>query len=114
RNPIGVKLGPATTPADVLALIDALDPDREPGRLTFITRMGADKIRDVLPPLLKAVSESDALPLWVSDPMHGNGLTTPTGYKTRRFDDVVDEVKGFFEAHREVGTFPGGIHIELT
>ena len=114
RNPIGVKLGPATTPADTLALIEALDPDREPGRLTFITRMGADKIRDVLPPLLQAVSDSGALPLWVSDPMHGNGLTTPTGYKTRRFDDVVDEVKGFFEAHRKVGTHPGGIHIELT
>ncbi len=114
RNPLGVKLGPTATPADVLGLIDALDPDREPGRLTFITRMGADKIRDVLPPLLEAVAESDATPLWVSDPMHGNGLTTPTGYKTRRFDDVVDEVKGFFEAHRQVGTHPGGIHIELT
>lgn len=114
RNPIGVKLGPTTTPADVLALIDVLDPDREPGRLTFITRMGAGKIRDVLPPLLTTVSESGALPLWVSDPMHGNGLTTPNGFKTRRFDDVVDEVKGFFEAHRQVGTNPGGIHIELT
>ncbi|MEO7349779.1 MAG: 3-deoxy-7-phosphoheptulonate synthase class II [Terrimesophilobacter sp.] len=114
RNPIGVKLGPSTAQSDVLALIDTLDPDREPGRLTFITRMGADKIRDVLPPLLRAVSDSGALPLWVSDPMHGNGLTTPTGYKTRRFDDVVDEVKGFFEAHRAEGTYPGGIHIELT
>jgi 3-deoxy-7-phosphoheptulonate synthase len=114
RNPLGVKLGPTATPADVLGLIDRLDPDREPGRLTFITRMGARKIRDVLPPLLTAVSDSGAVPLWVSDPMHGNGLTTPTGYKTRRFDDVVDEVKGFFEAHREVGTYPGGIHIELT
>lgn len=114
RNPLGVKLGPTATPADVLGLIDRLDPEREPGRLTFITRMGASKIRDVLPPLLTAVSDSGAVPLWVSDPMHGNGLTTPTGYKTRRFDDVVDEVKGFFEAHREVGTYPGGIHIELT
>ncbi len=114
RNPLGVKLGPTATPADVLGLIDALDPDREPGRLTFITRMGASTIRDVLPPLLAAVAESGATPLWVSDPMHGNGLTTPNGYKTRRFDDVVDEVKGFFEAHRQVGTYPGGIHIELT
>ncbi len=114
RNPIGVKLGPTTTPETALALIDKLDPHREPGRLTFITRMGAGKIRDALPPLLQAVKDSGAQPLWVTDPMHGNGITTPTGYKTRRFDDVVDEVRGFFEAHRAVGTFPGGIHVELT
>lgn len=114
RNPIGVKLGPATSPDTVMELIDKLDPDREPGRLTFITRMGAGKIRDALPPLLEAVRDSGATPLWVTDPMHGNGITTPTGYKTRRFDDVVDEVRGFFEAHRAVGTFPGGIHVELT
>ncbi|RWZ52044.1 3-deoxy-7-phosphoheptulonate synthase class II [Labedella phragmitis] len=114
RNPIGVKLGPSTTPDDMLALVDKLDPDREPGRLTFITRMGAGKIREALPPLLEAIKASDARPLWVTDPMHGNGLTTPTGYKTRRFDDVVDEVKGFFEAHRAAGTHPGGIHVELT
>jgi 3-deoxy-7-phosphoheptulonate synthase len=114
RNPIGVKLGPTTSPETALALIDKLDPDREPGRLTFITRMGAGKIRDALPPLLEAVRDSGATPLWVTDPMHGNGITTPTGYKTRRFDDVVDEVRGFFEAHRAVGTFPGGIHVELT
>ncbi|MGA7147310.1 MAG: 3-deoxy-7-phosphoheptulonate synthase class II, partial [Microbacterium sp.] len=114
RNPIGVKLGPSTSPETALALIDKLDPNREPGRLTFITRMGAGKIRDALPPLLEAVRDSGATPLWVTDPMHGNGMKTPTGYKTRRFDDVVDEVRGFFEAHRAVGTFPGGIHIELT
>jgi len=114
RNPIGVKLGPTTSAETALALIDKLDPNREPGRLTFITRMGAGKIRDALPPLLEAVKDSGATPLWVTDPMHGNGITTPTGYKTRRFDDVVDEVRGFFEAHRSVGTFPGGIHVELT
>jgi 3-deoxy-7-phosphoheptulonate synthase len=114
RNPIGVKLGPATSPDDALKLIDKLDPEREPGRLTFITRMGAGKIRDALPPLLEAVRDSGATPLWVTDPMHGNGITTPTGYKTRRFDDVVDEVRGFFDAHRAVGTHPGGIHVELT
>jgi 3-deoxy-7-phosphoheptulonate synthase len=114
RNPIGVKLGPTTTPDTMLRLIDKLDPEREPGRLTFITRMGAGKIRDALPPLLEAIKGADALPLWVTDPMHGNGLTTPNGYKTRRFDDVVDEVKGFFEAHRAAGTNPGGIHVELT
>ncbi|MFV0373727.1 class II 3-deoxy-7-phosphoheptulonate synthase [Microbacterium sp.] len=114
RNPIGVKLGPTTTPETALALIDKLDPEREPGRLTFITRMGAGRIRDALPPLLEAVRDAGATPLWVTDPMHGNGITTPTGYKTRRFDDVVDEVRGFFEAHRVAGTFPGGIHVELT
>ena len=114
RNPIGVKLGPSTSTDDMLRLVDKLDPNREPGRLTFITRMGAGKIRDALPPLLEAIKASDAMPLWVTDPMHGNGVTTPTGYKTRRFDDVVDEVKGFFEAHRAVGTHPGGIHVELT
>lgn len=114
HNPIGIKLGPKTTADDVNKLIDILDPNREPGRLTFITRMGAGVIRDALPPLLEAVHASDALPVWVTDPMHGNGITTPNGYKTRRFDDVVDEVKGFFEAHHAVGTFPGGIHVELT
>jgi 3-deoxy-7-phosphoheptulonate synthase len=114
RNPIGVKLGPSTTPDAMERLIDVLDPDREPGRLTFITRMGAGTVRDALPPLLEAVTRLDATPLWVTDPMHGNGLTTPMGYKTRRFDDVVDEVKGFFEAHRAIGTHPGGIHVELT
>ncbi len=114
RNPIGVKLGPSTSASDMERLIDKLDPDREPGRLTFITRMGAGKVRDALPPLLDAIKSFDATPLWVTDPMHGNGLTTPSGYKTRRFDDVVDEVRGFFEAHRDAGTFPGGVHIELT
>lgn len=114
ENPIGVKLGPTATVDDALRLIDRLDPDRTPGRLTFITRMGAGKIRDVLPGLLAGVRDAGATPLWVTDPMHGNGITTATGYKTRRFDDVMDELLGFFEAHREAGTFPGGIHVELT
>jgi 3-deoxy-7-phosphoheptulonate synthase len=114
RNPIGVMLGPATDASTMEKLIDKLDPEREPGRLTFITRMGAGKIRDALPPLLEAIKGMDATPLWVTDPMHGNGITTPTGYKTRRFDDVVDEVRGFFEAHRAAGTHPGGLHVELT
>jgi 3-deoxy-7-phosphoheptulonate synthase len=114
RNPIGIKLGPSTTPDDMRRIIDKLDPDREPGRLTFVTRMGAGKIRDALPPLLEAIKDHETTPLWVSDPMHGNGLTTPLGYKTRRFDDIVDEVKGFFESHKAAGTHPGGIHIELT
>ena len=114
RNPIGVKLGPSTEVSDVLTLIEKLDPNREPGRLTFITRMGAIQIRDKLPKLVEAVRASDAKPLWITDPMHGNGITTKNGYKSRKFDDVIDEVVGFFEVHRAAGTFPGGIHIELT
>lgn len=114
RNPIGVKLGPKSTVDDALALIDKLDPDREPGRLTFITRMGAGKIREALPALVDGVTKSGAQVLWVCDPMHGNTYEAPSGYKTRRFDDVLDEVKGFFEVHKSLGTHPGGIHIELT
>jgi 3-deoxy-7-phosphoheptulonate synthase len=114
RNPIGVKVGPAMTPDGLEALIDKLDPAREPGRLTLITRMGATAIRDALPPLLDATKSLEVQPVWVTDPMHGNGITTSTGYKTRRFDDVVDEVQGFFEAHRLIGTHPGGVHVELT
>jgi 3-deoxy-7-phosphoheptulonate synthase len=114
RNPIGVKLGPATKPQDVLDLIEKLDPEREPGRLTFITRMGASQIREKLPPLIEAVIASGAKPLWVTDPMHGNGITTKNGYKSRHFDDVMDEVSGFFDVHRSLGSFPGGLHIELT
>ena len=114
RNPIGVKLGPTTDVETMKKLMDKLDPDREPGRLTFIARMGSAKVREVLPDLLQATKDLEVTPVWVTDPMHGNGLTTATGYKTRRFDDVVNEVVGFFEAHREVGTHPGGIHVELT
>jgi len=114
RNPLGVKLGPTSTVEDVLNLIDKLDPEREPGRLTLISRMGAGKIRGELPKLVEAVRDSGASPLWITDPMHGNGITTANGYKSRRFDDVMDEVQGFFEVHRELGTHPGGLHVELT
>lgn len=114
RNPIGVKLGPTTTGDDALRLIDALDPEREPGRLTFIARMGAGNIREKLPPVIKAVEAAGAKPVWVTDPMHGNTVSVPSGYKTRRFEDVVDEVRGFFEVHQELGSFPGGIHVEMT
>ena len=114
RNPIGVKLGPKSTVEDALALIDKLDPEREPGRLTFITRMGAAKIRETLPALVDGVTKSGAQVLWVCDPMHGNTYEAPSGFKTRRFEDVLDEVKGFFEVHKALGTHPGGIHIELT
>jgi 3-deoxy-7-phosphoheptulonate synthase len=114
HNPIGVKLGPKSTPEDVLAIIAKLNPDNEPGRLTFITRMGAGLIREKLPELIKTVEKSGAVVLWVCDPMHGNTYEAPSGYKTRKFDDVLDEVRGFFEVHKKLGTHPGGIHIELT
>lgn len=114
RNPIGVKLGPSSSVNDALALIDKLDPDREPGRLTFITRMGAGKIREALPNLVEKVTASGAQVLWVCDPMHGNTYEAPSGYKTRKFDDVMHEIAGFFEVHKGLGTHPGGIHVELT
>ncbi|MEY4327601.1 MAG: hypothetical protein RIR71_271 [Actinomycetota bacterium] len=114
RNPLGVKLGPTSTVEDVKQIIDKLDPTREPGRLTLISRMGAGKIRDELPKLIEAAKEAGATPLWITDPMHGNGITTKNGYKSRRFEDVMDEVMGFFEVHRALGTHPGGLHVELT
>ncbi|SNS66708.1 class II 3-deoxy-7-phosphoheptulonate synthase [Actinomadura mexicana] len=114
RNPIGVKLGPTTSADDALALMERLNPEREPGRLTFITRMGADRIRDTLPPLIEKVHQSGAPVAWICDPMHGNTFEAPSGHKTRRLDDVLDEVAGFFEVHRALGTHPGGIHIEFT
>ena len=114
RNPVGVKVGPEATPSDVLALIARLNPDREPGRLTLITRMGATRVRDKLPPLIRAVAAGGIEVPWVCDPMHGNTFEAPSGHKTRRFEDVLDEVQGFFEVHRGLGTHPGGIHIEFT
>ena len=114
RNPIGVKLGPTTSPGDAVALIERLNPDGEPGRLTLITRMGAEKIRESLPPLVEGVTKTGSPVAWVCDPMHGNTFETPSGHKTRRLDHVLDEVAGFFEVHRALGTHPGGIHVEFT
>ncbi|HRA46132.1 MAG TPA: 3-deoxy-7-phosphoheptulonate synthase, partial [Phycicoccus sp.] len=99
---------------DVLRMIDVVDPSREPGRLTFITRMGAGRIREALPGIVEKVTASGAQITWICDPMHGNTFSSASGYKTRDFDDVVDEVRGFFEVHRSLGTIPGGIHVELT
>ena len=113
-NPIGCKIGPTVTPDAVIALCEALNPDRIPGRLTLITRMGADKIGSALPPLLTAVRDSGHPVAWACDPMHGNTFTAPSGRKTRHFDAVLAEIAGFFAAHRSVGTWPGGVHIELT
>jgi len=113
-NPIGVKVGPDAKPADVLALIDRLNPARDPGRLMLITRMGAGRVRDALPPLISAVIAEGIEVPWICDPMHGNTFEAPSGHKTRRLHDVLEEVRGFFEVHRGLGTHPGGIHIEFT
>jgi 3-deoxy-7-phosphoheptulonate synthase len=113
-NPIGLKIGPGTTPAELLELVAELNPDRKPGRLTLITRIGASGIRAVLPPLVEAVKEDGAPVAWVCDPMHGNTFEAPSGYKTRHLDDVLDELAGFFAVHKAAGTHPGGIHIEFT
>jgi Class-II DAHP synthetase family len=107
-------VGPEATAQDVLKLIEALDPDREPGRLTLTTRMGAGRIREALPVLAEKVTASGHPVVWVCDPMHGNTVEAASGQKTRYFDDVLDEVAGFFEVHRALGTHPGGIHIEFT
>jgi 3-deoxy-7-phosphoheptulonate synthase len=114
RNPIGVKVGPTASPDEIAELAELLNPERVPGRLTLITRMGAGAVRDVLPGIVQKVDACGVPVVWVCDPMHGNTREAATGHKTRLFDDVIDEVLGFFEVHRNLGTFPGGIHIELT
>jgi 3-deoxy-7-phosphoheptulonate synthase len=115
-NPIGVKVGPSATPEDLVALCERLDPALEPGRLTLISRMGAGRVRDALPGLVRAVEAARGphSVVWTCDPMHGNTQESPSGYKTRHFDDVMDEVRGFFEVHAALGTHPGGVHVELT
>lgn len=114
RNPVGVKVGPSASAGDLLALMDRLNPEGEPGRLSFITRMGADRVDELLPPLLEAV-QADGRPVtWICDPMHGNTIQTASGVKTRDFETIMREVEGFFRSHQQVGTAPGGIHMELT
>ena len=114
HNPIGVKIGPSITGDEVVELAHRLNPEKTPGRLTLITRMGAEKIREVLPPIVQAVQASGHPVVWVCDPMHGNTRSAASGHKTRSFDDIADEVRGFFEVHRALGSFPGGLHVELT
>ena len=97
-----------------MALVERLNPDRIPGRLTLIARLGADRVTELLPPLLRAVRETGVPVLWICDPMHANGFMSSSGHKTRRFDDILREIEGFFSAHREVGTWPGGVHLEIT
>jgi 3-deoxy-7-phosphoheptulonate synthase len=114
RNPLGVKLGPTTTADNALELADRLDPEHEPGRITFITRMGAGKVRDVLPDIVAKVTASGRQVAWICDPMHGNTFESRNGYKTRSFTDGISELNGFFDVHEELGTWPGGVHVELT
>ncbi|MET3983319.1 3-deoxy-7-phosphoheptulonate synthase class II [Streptomyces sp. PvR034] len=113
-NPIGVKVGPGATADELLTLTDILDPDREGGRLTFITRMGADRVHAVLPALVEKVTAAGANVLWVCDPMHGNTQVAPNGLKTRSLGDITAEIRAFVEIHRSLGTHPGGLHLELT
>jgi 3-deoxy-7-phosphoheptulonate synthase len=113
-NPIGCKLGPGVDPEYVLELCQVLNPARVPGRLTLITRMGADAVEDALRPLLRAVHQAGHPVVWTCDPMHANTFTTPSGVKTRHLDAIVAEIAGFVRAHRAEGTWPGGIHVELT
>lgn len=115
-NPIGLKVGPSMTADDLVALCERLDPTREPGRLTLIARLGAGAVRDLLPPLVRALEDARGRGsvVWACDPMHGNTTETPSGYKTRHFDDVMDEVRGFFQVHAAIGSHPGGVHVELS
>lgn len=114
HNPVGVKVGPTAAADDIVEIAELLNPDRIPGRLTLITRMGAGQVREVLPGIVQKVDASGVPVVWVCDPMHGNTREATTGHKTRVFDDIINEVEGFFEVHNDLGTFPGGIHIELT
>ncbi len=114
KNPIGLKVGPTTPVEDLLRLIDILNPDDEPGRLTLIARMGADKVERVLPPLVRAVRREGRRVVWVCDPMHGNTISSNAGLKTRSFDAILAEVRGFFDVHAAEGSWAGGVHVEMT
>jgi len=113
KNPLGLKCGPSLEPDGLIRLIDLLNPENEPGRLTLISRFGADKVGDHLPKLIRAVQKEGRSVVWSCDPMHGNTITA-AGYKTRPFDRILKEVQGFFDVHRAEGTHPGGIHVEMT
>jgi 3-deoxy-7-phosphoheptulonate synthase len=114
RNPVGVKLGPSVSPADAVRLAEQLNPENEPGKLVLITRMGAQKVADALPPVVEAMRRAGRLVLWVCDPMHGNTVSTSSGIKTRNFDDVLHEVERSFDVHEQLGSYLGGVHFELT
>jgi 3-deoxy-7-phosphoheptulonate synthase len=114
KNPIGVKVGPTLEPDDLLRLIDVLNPANEPGRLTLIGRFGADKVHERLPRLMQATKRAGRAVIWSTDPMHGNTLKAASGYKTRPFDRILQEVKGFVDVAEAEGVHPGGVHLEMT
>ncbi len=114
ENPVGVKIGPTIGSDELISLIDALNPDNEPGRLTLITRMGADKLAEKLPPLIRRVQSEGRHVVWSSDPMHGNTVKSSSGFKTRGFDDILRELRQFFAVHQAEGSYAGGIHLEMT
>ncbi len=114
ENPVGVKVGPSMQPDELIQLIDALNPNNLPGRLTLISRMGADQITELLPALVRRVKAEGRTVVWSSDPMHGNTIKASSGYKTRSVDSILKEMKGFFEVHRAEGTYAGGVHFEMT
>ncbi len=114
ENPVGVKIGPGVAADELLRLIEALNPANEPGRLTLITRLGADRLDAVLPGLVRSVAAAGAEVVWSCDPMHGNTVKSSTGFKTRQFDDILRELRAFFAVHRAEGSYPGGIHLEMT
>jgi 3-deoxy-7-phosphoheptulonate synthase len=114
RNPMGVKIGPSMTPEWLLELLDILDPDQEPGRITLIHRMGHDKVAENLPPLIEAVLRAGRLVVWCCDPMHGNTEKTASGHKTRQFDNILAELEQSFDIHADLGSFQGGVHFELS
>ncbi|NQW12365.1 MAG: 3-deoxy-7-phosphoheptulonate synthase class II [Alphaproteobacteria bacterium] len=114
RNPIGLKCGPSLEPDELIRLIDILNPSNDPGRLTLIARFGSDQVREGLPKLIRAVEREGRSVVWSCDPMHGNTIKSSTGYKTRPFDRIIGEVRGFFEVHEVEGTYAGGVHFEMT
>ncbi len=113
RNPIGVKVGPSTTAGDLVTLCNVLNPDRVPGRLSLICRLGVGRVEDLLPEFVGTIERAEHPVVWQCDPMHGNTFISE-GRKTRRFEDILGEIRGFFAVHRDLGTWPGGLHVELT
>jgi len=113
-NPVGVKIGPSIDPQEAVELVERLDPNRTDGRVTLVSRMGNGLVREKLPPIIQAVERAGHRVVWQCDPMHGNTEESPSGHKTRHFDNILGEVQGFFDVHKQLGTHPGGIHIEHT
>jgi 3-deoxy-7-phosphoheptulonate synthase len=114
ENPVAFKVGPSMTPSDLITLIDILNPKNEAGKITLIARMGAGKVEDLLPKLVEVVKAEGRNVIWSCDPMHGNTVKSSTGFKTRKFDDILSEIKSFLQIHKSIGTYAGGIHFEMT